>query len=556
MYSLMPAHLNRLSRFFTCMAILYAPGMSVQAQVNIDAGSLLRQTERDLVVPLPTPSVRPKTNGPAKPASPSDATVQVREFKLMGNTLLNTAQLLTALTPFTDRVMTLPQLKEAADCVTQTYREAGWAVRAFLPQQEITDGIVTIQIIEAIFGGVSLSGEEPKLVEATHLLQMAQAQLENGKPLNIQRMDRVLLLLDDLPGVSVTGHLVQGQRDGETNLALVATDDNRVTGSGSLDNQGSLRTGSDRLNMNLAVNSPAGMGDLLSISGMKTQGLNYQRLGYTLPVGDDGWRWGVHGSNLNYRVITDEFAGLNPNGAATTVGWDLSYPLLRTQMQNIHLSFSYDDKRFDNIVNNVTTSYGIKAYNATLGWQQLDSWGGGGNSNASVAITNGQKSNEATFTKLNISLSRLQQLNPSLSFYASASAQVSKANLDSSEKLYLGGASSVRAYPAGEAGGSMGQTISLELRQRIDSNITLAMFYDHGRVRANEYNNISTPGNPDAWYLRGAGLSLGWQNKSGVDIKASLARRIGNNPVAQSNGSDNDGTLRRNRAWLVTSVAF
>jgi hypothetical protein len=31
---------------------------------------------------------------------------------------------------------------------------------------------------------------------------------------------------------------------------------------------------------------------------------------------------------------------------------------------------------------------------------------------------------------------------------------------------------------------------------------------------------------------------------------------VGNNPAAQSNGSDNDGTLRLNRAWLVASVAF
>ena len=551
----MPAH---PLRFFRITAALVGCALctAVHAQVNIDAGSLLRQTERDLATPMPAPGLQAPASGPSRVAKPSDATVQVRGFTLVGNTLLSTEELRKALAPFTDRVMTLAQLKDAADWVTTTYREAGWMVRAFLPQQEIKDGIVTIQIIEAIFGGASVQGAEPKRIEASRLVRMAQSQLESGKPLNARRLDRVLLLLDDLPGVGVSGHLVQGQREGETNLVLVATDDKLLTGSTSVDNQGSLRTGTDRISVNLAVNSPARMGDALAINAMKTQGVDYQRLAYTVPAGADGWRWGVHASNLNYRVVADEFASLNPNGAATTVGWDLSYPLLRSLVQNINLAFSFDDKRFDNRINSVTTAYGIKAYNASLTWQQMDGWGGGGSSSASTVLTTGQKTNESPYTKLNISLGRLQKLSQSFSLNASATAQASNVNLDSSEKLYLGGATSVRAYPTGEAGGSMGHTLSLELRQRFDNGLTWAVFYDHGRVQANVDNNLSTAASPSAWYLQGAGLSLGWQSKKGVDIKASVAQRMGDNPAPQSNGTDNDGTLRLNRAWFVASVAF
>jgi len=82
------------------------------------------------------------------------------------------------------------------------------------------------------------------------------------------------------------------------------------------------------------------------------------------------------------------------------------------------------------------------------------------------------------------------------------------------------------------------------------------VFYDHGRVQANVDNNLSAPTSNNAWYLQGAGLSLGWQSPKGMDIKDSVARRMGDNPAAQSNGTDNDGTLRLNRAWLVVSVVF
>jgi len=96
----------------------------------------------------------------------------------------------------------------------------------------------------------------------------------------------------------------------------------------------------------------------------------------------------------------------------------------------------------------------------------------------------------------------------------------------------------------------------LELRQRFDNGFTWTTFYDHGRVQANADNNLSAPASPSAWYLQGVGLSMGWQSPKGIDIKASVAQRLGDNPAAQSNGRDNDGTLRLNRAWFVANVAF
>ena len=77
----MLAHPLRFIRI-TAALIGCALGMAVHAQVNIDAGSLLRQTERDLAAPMPTPGLQAPASGPSRVAKPSDATVQVRGFKL------------------------------------------------------------------------------------------------------------------------------------------------------------------------------------------------------------------------------------------------------------------------------------------------------------------------------------------------------------------------------------------------------------------------------------------------------------------------------------------
>ena len=118
-----------------------------------------------------------------------------------------------------------------ADAVSAAYLEAGWTARASLPQQEIVDGVVTIEITEAVFGVATLEGVQPKRIEASYLVKMAQARLTKGKPLHANDLDRVLLLLDDLPGVSVAGHLVAGAHDGETNLMLSAMDDTWANGT-------------------------------------------------------------------------------------------------------------------------------------------------------------------------------------------------------------------------------------------------------------------------------------------------------------------------------------
>jgi hemolysin activation/secretion protein len=523
---------------------------------NVDAGALLRQTEQELKVHKAAPATQAR-QAITKPAEPNtEATLQVRSFTFIGNTLLSHDELSATLATYTNRSLSLTQIKEAADVITNTYREAGWTVRTFVPKQEIDSGVVTLQIVEAVFGGASLQGKTPERIDASFLLNMAEAHLKRGQPLHANDLDRVLLLLDDLPGVSITGNLMEGQRDSETNLAISATDDAAFTGNATMDNQGSRSTGTDRLSINLNLNSPMRLGDALNFNALKTQGSDYQRVNYTVPLGYSAWRAGVHASRLTYRVITDEFAALNPHGTATTSGLDLTYPLLRSQLQNVNLAFSYDDKNFDNVSNNISSSYGIQVYNASLNANQMDNWAGGGSSSASLGLTSGDKSTESRYTKLSLSLSRLQSLTADLSMYAAMSAQAANKNLDSSEKMYLGGSNGVRAYPTSEAGGTEGNTVTLELRQRLDHDLTFTGFYDYGWVKANRDNNVTSPANPNGYNLQGYGVSLAWQASTDTHLKATVAQRMGNNPAAQINGSDSDGTKKITRIWLSADFSF
>jgi hemolysin activation/secretion protein len=537
---------------------------------NVDAGSLQRQAEQGLKQPQIQNTPKRKETPPPAITKPGSVTVHVTAFEFAGNNLVKTEQLNAIAAPYLNRPLSFDDLQEVANAVAVAYRKAGWVVRTYLPKQEIDQGVVTIQVVEAVLGDISLKLAPTTRIEASRIISTLTTSQRKGAPLSSNDVDRALLLLDDLPGINVTGNLVEGQRTGETDIALAVTDTPWFSGNTSLDNNGSRSTGPDRLSLNLALNSPMGWGDLLSTNLLKTQGSNYARLAYSVPVGYDGLRAGAHHSYLSYQLV-GEFEKLNAKGSAAATGIDMSYPLQRSQMQNINLNLTHDQKRFVNIANSVTSSdYAIDVTNLSLSVNQYDSLAGGGANAFSLSASNGKTNLDnspnlsidaagprtaGNFRKANIQASRQQTITTDVSFYAAASAQAANKNLDSSEKIYLGGSSGVRAYPTSEGGGTQGQTLTLELRQSLAQNWTLTGFYDQGRIKVNHTNYATTSVNE--LKLKGRGLSLAWQGLNGVDLKATVARRLGDNPAPNSTtGMDGDGTLKRNRIWLNANVSF
>ncbi len=552
-------------------AALMSAGV-VSAQTAPDAGSLLRQIEQQRrLAPRPEAPPAPSLATPQPMQSLDRATVTVSTFRFAGNTRLSEQALAASVAGLLNRPLGFPELQGAASAVATAYREAGWVVRAFLPQQDITSGQVTIQIVEAAFGAVRVEGE-PTRVSATRLKGMVESAQAPGTLVNGDSLDRALLLVDDLPGISATGRLVEGRKQAETDLVLSVSDDRLASADVAIDNTGSRSTGSTRASANLSLNSALGLGDQGGALLLRTQGSTYGRAAYSLPLGSNGWRLGLNASHMTYRVVTPEFAPLDVRGTSSTAGLEASYPLLRSRQKNINLAANLDDKRFDNrSAGATTTRYKVTLASLGLNGNLYDNLGGGGANNASIALVQGRVNlagspNQAAdaastrtagrFNKLRYSAARQQSVTPRIALFASLSGQMAGKNLDSSEKFYLGGAGGVRAYPSSEGSGSEGQLLNLEVRTRLPANFDLTGFYDWGSVRVNKNNNIAGAATLNRYALHGVGVSLGWSGNNGLSIKAVLARRLGNNPNATANGNDQDGTLQKQRFWLQASMAF
>ncbi len=491
--------------------------------------------------------------------------VTVRRFRFIGATLLGEAELQVAVEPFLSRPLDFAELSRAAEAVALAYQRAGWLVRAFLPAQSIEDGVITLQVVESRFGGIRWEGAKPALVAHPGIEAHILHQQAEGAPLNTHALDRGLLLADDLPGVSVAGTLVPGPGEGQTSLVLQSNDEPRLYGEAGLDNLGARSTGSLRKTLNINFNSPGGRGELASLNLLHSQGMAYGRVALTVPDGYNGLRLGFNASALNFEVVDGPGANTASaiRGRSSSLGIELSRPLVRERLANVYLSGGLETKRFYTADSQVRSDYSTDVVRLGLSGNRFDDFAGGGANSGSVQMSWGRLGDivahpqdqalAGAYRKLNYGFSRQQAVVPGHSLFVTLQGQHTTQRLDSSERFYIGGASSVRAYPSSELGGERGQVLTGEWRWRPSSEWTLAAFVDMGRVVA--LPTTAGEGNTTL-QLRGRGLSAAWQGPAGLTARLTWSHRNGRNPQPTSSGSDSDGTLRQNRLWLSASWAF
>jgi hemolysin activation/secretion protein len=478
--------------------------------------------------------------------------------------LLAEQQLAPALAEFLNRDLSFEGLQRAADAVAAAYREAGWLVRAYLPEQDISAGVVTVQVVEARFAGVRIEGDAPKRVAVGDIEGFIRRAQPRGAPLRADALDRGLLLLDDLPGVSVAGTLAPGQRDGETALVLQTTDEPLIYGSVGVDNTGARATGSHRLTASLNVNSPGQRGESLGLMVLHTEGSDYGRLALTVPDGYDGLRLGASISGMYYRVIEGAGVAAKIRGQSNSLGLDINYPLQRSRVQNLYWTAGLDKKGFLNRdLTDVRSDYETYSLRSELSGNRFDELGGGGANSASLQWTAGQLADmqahslldsiDRSYHKWNFTFTRQQTVSRNHTVALVIQGQQAGQLLDSSERFYIGGAQSVRAYPASELGGDRGRMASVEWRWRANEQWVGGPFIDHGRVVS--FPTIAGEQRTDL-ELQGFGANLTWYGPKGLVAKLTWSRRDGKNPRPTATGTDSDGTLKLDRFWLATSVQF
>ncbi len=505
---------------------------------------------------------------PARPVLKPAPAVRftLKAFRITGATVVAESELQQLLQEYIGREVGILDLGEAVGRITRFYFQRGYPLAtAYLPVQDIEGGVVEIVMIEGRFGNVQLLNRSRvrDAVVASYLEGLPGRIVEDAS------LERKLLLVYDLPGVApAKAVLSPGQAIGETDLRVELEPGRAIAGAVELDNYGSRFSGANRLSAQLDLFSPAQLGDWWSVRATKGDpGLEYARVGFQLPIGDNGVRFGAAYSRVHY-LLGRDFAALGASGEADTGLVFAIYPFVRSRRYSLYGRFGYEHKDLQDRISATTTvtDKSSELFTVALSGDYFDALGAGAASAFSLSYGSGhlkvetpaaKEIDDATartdggFHKWNLNYARLQNLAEPLSVFVSFFGQKAGKNLDSSEKLILGGANGVRAYPQGEAPGDTGYLLTGELRYALNAgalpgSLQLAGFIDTGQVKLNE--EPFTAG-ANRRRLSGGGVGLIWGKPNDFTLRLALAHRIGNARATA-------GTDSQTRGWLQAIKYF
>jgi FimV-like protein len=460
--------------------------------------------------------------------SPAPRPFILNKVTFTGNESFSSEILHAVITDAVGNAQNFEQLEGLVARITQFYQEQGYSIaRAILPAQTISQGNLTIHVIEAKYGRVHLTNNSG----VNHdLLVSTAASMKPGMVISNASMYRTLLLLSDVPGLVLSSTLSPGYKVGSSDVTLIFEDGKAYSASLSLDQYGDAYTGKERIIASAKVNNLASHGDVLSVNGMSSgENMQFGRLAYDRLLSGDGTHLGVAYSGLNY-YLGKGIENAKANGTTRLASMWVDHPFLRGLDTNFSMQLQYDVNQLKDHVDSVLlrTDRTISSLSLTSTGNQKSARGRGGISSWSLglkvgvlsfdnssakSVDSGSTKTIGEFKKFNININHLQRLSSISSIYFEATAQWASGNLDPSEKLVAGGVNAVRGYNSGSLSGDMGYVGSVEVRyylnQVFDGGLTGSLFYDAANIIVNKtpWDGLVS-GNSSA--ISSVGVGLDW----------------------------------------------
>ncbi len=538
----------------------------------------------DLIVTMPTDKVLVDKWGQTSPpiSKPNEIdekiTVFVKRFVFRGNSKITSKELLSVLTNYVNKDLNFSELELATSLISKEYRSRGLWAMAYLPDQELKNGMIEINILEGKIGKLKFIEADDKgkslnlpYAEASKYILRGQ---NIGEMLDVHTLETSVKNLDNVPGITAAASLLAGMGPGETDIAISMANTELVTGSVRMDNHGSNSAGEYRLSGLANFDGMFNVGDRVSVSSLKSEGINYSSIGFNFPVSYDGTRAELSYSFLDYK-LGEQFKEVQAKGSANNYSFQIVKTLPKIADISLSTSLSLTHKKLLD-----QTSAGVSA-DKTVDVARLalnfDDGKPGQNVNfGNISLTRGnlnlsgnrtdlamdsQTANRhGDFVKIEYSLGRLQRLSEKNYLNVVINGQVAFDNLDSSEKMSLGGPTGVRAYPSGEGMGDTAAVLRTEFRHNFSEKWQGIIFYDHGATTLN--NRIWTNWNSanenlvNSYQLKGGGIGLNLINNDDYDFGIYVGRRKDHNPGRGNSGNDSDGTLEKLRFWLLFNRKF
>ncbi len=400
-------------------------------------------------------------------------------------------------------------LNHLASRITQIYHKEGYFLsRAIIPQQEVENGKVTIQVIEGQIGNVTVD-DQSQIIKHDYfnIINKTIDKIKAMIPLHGPTMERYILLLNDYTGVNIQTILnkpTSNERLGDVDLVLKMSSNTAVTSLG-YNNYGSRFVGPHQASLTNQAGRVFNSFDTLTTqvsTSIPVEEVQFGSLNYALPLTEEGLTLSFNASYSNSEPGLS-LRALDVEGDSTGYGLSLSYPYIRSRTENLiigaSLNFQQSATEFldAELIDDKTRTLSIFSE-----YDILDGLGGAttikAQINQGLNILNVTKTGSenlsrqqgrSDFFTAQLDANRQDRLGDRFQLITTLSGQYAPHPLLSSQEFGYGGTTFGRAYDPSEITGDQGVSAGAEIRYTQldtikDLNLQLIPFvyYDVGKV--------------------------------------------------------------------------
>jgi hemolysin activation/secretion protein len=304
--------------------------------------AILRRAPQALVLAL-------AINAAGAQAAPGEAAarlVNINEYIVRGNTVLEARDIESAVYPYLGPDRTLADIESAREALQTIYQERGFqSVYVDLPEQQVADGIVFLQVSETKVGRVRVVGAQHY---SPLTIRDEVPALKEGEVPNFNRAQAELTNLNKGASRQVVPVVKEGRMPGTMDVDLKVEDKSPWHASVGLNNDYSADTTRLRSTASLGYDNLWQLGHSVSLTfftaPQETDNAKVWSGSYSMPLAP-GWGLQFSGYKSDSNVAT--IGGTNVLGKGYSFGLSAIYTMDPQGDWSNSLSVGLDYKKFD-----------------------------------------------------------------------------------------------------------------------------------------------------------------------------------------------------------------
>jgi hemolysin activation/secretion protein len=300
-------------------------------------GPLKEEFQRPSPPPSPVLPIVPLPPETGVPTQPGMVRVFVQFVHVIGNTVFSEAEINEVTAPFTNRTLLTEDLERLRLALTLLYINKGYLTSgAIIPDQDVTSGVITVQIIEGKLTRIDVEGN--RWFRSSYLRDRLSLGIRTPVTLD-PLQEQLQLLQQDRRIERVNAELRPGDQRGDSLLNVRVADKNPFHASMEVNNYQTPLVGEIRGIGTLVDDNLTGHGDPLSLSyGQSSGAFPIVDASYALPFNRYGTTFSPYYRRYGFKLIEPPFTPLNIKTNSEIIGMSLRQPIYKTVTDEVALS--------------------------------------------------------------------------------------------------------------------------------------------------------------------------------------------------------------------------